>query len=34
MGTRRADMYYWIRRAVTPTWYERLWDWWTGRSQL
>ena len=26
-----SDMYYWIRRAIFPTWWERLIDWWTGR---
>lgn len=24
---RKDDMYYWIRRSVTPTWWERLIDW-------
>lgn len=30
---RKDDMYYWIRRSITPTWWERLIDWFTGRSR-
>jgi hypothetical protein len=30
----KRDMYYWLRRALTPTWYERVIDWFTGRSTV
>jgi len=23
----RGDMYYWIRRAIFPIWWERIADW-------
>ena len=28
--TKYDDMFYWIRRAIYPTWWERLVDWWRG----
>lgn len=31
---RKNDMFYWIRRTIVPTWWERIIDWWTGRSNL